>query len=77
MAIIKKRETERERAQIDTTGPDGNAYALLAYAKTFGEQLGWSHEDIQGLQDEMKSSDYQNLLAVFDREFGSVVDLIV
>ena len=58
--------------EIDLSGPDGNAYALLAIAKKLSKQLGKDHKAIQ---DEMKSGDYEYLLEVFDREFGDYVTL--
>jgi hypothetical protein len=72
--MIRKKEENREIV-IDLTGPDGNAFVLLGYANRFGTQLGWSKERIAKVQEWMKSSDYENLVTVFDREFGSFVTL--
>ena len=60
---------------IDLTGPDGNAFALLAYASKFGKQLGMGDSYIKEMLDKMMSGDYENLVKVFDDEFGSVVTL--
>ena len=57
---------------IDLTGPDGNAYALLAYAKRFAQQLDL---DFNQIKSEMTSGDYENLIKVFDDKFGSFVTL--
>jgi uncharacterized protein YpuA (DUF1002 family) len=57
---------------IDLTGPDGNAFALLAYAKRFSQQL---NLDFSKIQDEMTSGDYENLVQVFDDNFGEFVIL--
>lgn len=57
---------------IDLTGPDGNAYALMAYAKRFAKQLGL---DGNVIINEMMSGDYENLLEVFDKNFGDYVIL--
>ena len=57
---------------IDLTGPDGNAYVLLAYATQFAKKLGL---DAEAICNEMKESDYENLLQVFDKYFGSFVIL--
>ena len=57
---------------IDTTGPDGNAFVLLGYAKSYAKQLGLPFDKIQG---EMTSGDYENLIKVFDKYFGSFVIL--
>ena len=70
MTIRKKRP--KKELVIDLTGPDGNAYALMAYAERFARQLGLDSEKIIK---EMTSSDYENLLQVFDSNFGSFVIL--
>jgi hypothetical protein len=57
---------------IDLTGPDGNAYALMGYARKFSKQLGIDSNTVIG---EMMSGDYQNLLKVFDGYFGDFVIL--
>ena len=70
MTIRKKRP--KKELVIDLTGPDGNAYALMAYAERFARQLGLNSEKII---EEMMASDYENLLQVFDSNFGSYVIL--
>ncbi len=60
---------------IDLTGPQGNAFNLIALAKNFGKQIGMSDSYIKEIQEKMMSSDYENLIQVFDDEFGSVVIL--
>ena len=57
---------------IDLTGPDGNAYALMAYAHKFSKQLGIDSNTVIG---EMMAGDYENLLSVFDSYFGNFVIL--
>lgn len=57
---------------IDLTGPDGNAFALLAYAKKFSQDLDKPYED---LLKQMQSGDYENLIQVFDDAFGDFVIL--
>lgn len=59
---------------IDLTGPDGNAFALMAYAKRFATQLGWKDRGAS-IINEMMSGDYENLLQVFDNAFGEFVIL--
>lgn len=72
------REKQKSSTQypiiIDLTGPDGNAFALMAYAKRFATQLGWSDRG-SSLIDEMMSGDYEHLLEVFDKAFGEYVIL--
>ena len=70
MTIRKK--TAPKEIVIDLTGPDGNAFALMAYASRFAKQLG---RDDKAIREEMMSGDYENLLEVFDREFGEYVVL--
>ena len=70
MTILKKRP--KKELVIDLTGPDGNAFALMAYAERFARQLGLNSEKII---EEMMASDYENLLQVFDSNFGSFVIL--
>jgi len=69
--MIREKQTPREIV-IDLTGPDGNAFALMAYAKRFARQLG---KDGNAITNEMMSGDYENLVEVFDREFGEFVIL--
>jgi hypothetical protein len=57
---------------IDLTGPDGNAFALLSYAKKFSEDLDKPYEQ---LLIHMQSGDYENLIKVFDEAFGDFVIL--
>ena len=57
---------------IDLTGPQGNAFYLLGTAKNLAKQLGLNGIEIM---EEMKSSDYENLIEVFDKNFGSIVTL--
>ena len=76
MAILSILERQApKRIVIDLAGPDGNAFFLMGYARQFSKQLGKNAEEIQVLIEEMTSGDYENLLQVFDREFGEFVDL--
>ena len=69
--MIRNKKPQSEIV-IDLTGPDGNAFALLAYAKRFAQQL---NLDFSKIQDEMTSGDYENLVQVFDDNFGEFVIL--
>lgn len=73
MTILKKQENKRP--EIDLTGPEGNAFVLMGYAKRFGKDLGMSESEINSLIENMKSSDYEHLVQVFDDAFGSYVTL--
>jgi hypothetical protein len=70
--MIRKKQEHKGPIVIDLTGPDGNAYALMAYAKRFATQLGYDHKMIIG---KMTSGDYEHLLEVFDSYFGKFVIL--
>ena len=68
---IKKKEQHGKRV-IDLTGPDGNAFFLLGTAAKWGKQMGL---DVKKVNEEMTSGDYENLIQVFDKYFGSICDL--
>ena len=70
--MIRKKQEKTGPVIIDLTGPDGNAYALMAYAKRFARELGLDAEEIIS---NMMSGDYENLIQVFDENFGSFVIL--
>ena len=57
---------------IDLTGPEGNAYCLMGYARKFAKQLGL---DASAITTEMMAGNYDNLLEVFDSYFGDFVIL--
>jgi len=58
--------------EIDISGPNGNAFYILAQAKVCAKQLGLNYEDIQN---DMTSGDYDHLLDVFEKHFGDYVTL--
>jgi hypothetical protein len=72
--MIRNKKENREIV-IDLTGPQGNAFFLLGAANDFAKQLGWTKEERDKLQEDMKSSDYENLIRVFDKHFGHFVIL--
>lgn len=63
---------EQTEIIIDLTGPQGNAFFLLGTAAKYARQLGLNDVEIM---EEMKSSDYENLIQVFDKYFGDFVIL--
>ena len=71
MSIIKNPEPRKR--EINLLGPDGNAYFLLGTADRLGKQLDL---DVDKILEDMKSSDYENLIKVFDKYFGNIVDLV-
>jgi len=62
----------RDKPEIDLTGPDGNAFALLSMVRGFCRDLG---RDPKPIMDEMIAGDYENLVKVFTKEFGKFVTL--
>lgn len=62
----------KQQTVIDLTGPEGNAFCLLAYAEKFGTQLDL---EVEPILVDMKSGDYEHLLQVFDSHFGHFVIL--
>ena len=68
------REKTQKELVIDLTGPDGNAFALMGYAKRFATQLEWKDKGA-ALINEMMEGDYEHLLKVFDNAFGEFVTL--
>lgn len=69
--MIRKKQHTSE-VVIDITGPDGNAFSLMGYARQYAKQLGLDSDPIIT---EMKSGDYENLLQVFEKYFGEYVIL--
>jgi hypothetical protein len=57
---------------IDLTGPQGNAFFLIAQADRYARQLGL---DGNAIITEMRSGNYENLVQVFDCYFGNYVIL--
>ncbi len=66
--------TKKQKPEIiiDLTGPDGNAFVLMATAVSLARQFG---KDGKAIREEMMTGDYEHLLSVFDREFGAFVIL--
>ena len=64
---IKQKKERVGKIEIDLTGPEGNAFVLMGYAKSVCRKLGI---DFKPILNEMRESDYTHLLEVFEREFG-------
>ena len=67
-----KSKIEKSGIEIDLTGPDGNAFVLIGTAGNLAKQLGL---DAKAIREEMMKGDYENLVNVFDKYFGSFVTL--
>lgn len=61
--------------KIDLKTPKGNAYYLLGLAEKKATELGYSNEKKGNLIKEMQSSDYENLLDVFEQHFSEYYEL--
>ena len=70
--MIRNKIENKGPIVIDLTGPDGNAFVLLGYAKQYAKQLKFDEKKIT---DEMMKGDYEELLETFDRYFGDYVIL--
>lgn len=65
----------RKKIIIDLTGPAGNAVSLISLAQKLAKQLDYQPEERGNLTAEMMGGDYENLIEVFDKHFGSLVIL--
>lgn len=70
--MIRNKKEKKGPIVIDLTGPNGNAFVLMGYAKNFARQLDL---DADVIIKEMKSKDYEHLIKVFDNYFGAFVIL--
>lgn len=68
MSIVKKKA--HRKLHIDLDGPDGNAIVIAGIARNIARRSGL---DADAITEEMMSSDYINVLKVFDKYFGSIV----
>ena len=70
--MVIKKKPENEPMVIDLTGPDGNAFVLLGYARWLAQQTGL---DADTVVEEMKAGNYEQLVEKFDEYFGHIVTL--
>ena len=76
MKSIEKKEIKTKiqlEVVIDLTGPKGNAFYLLAYARKLADEF--EFEDTDALIEEMQSGDYEHLIQTFDEYFGDFITL--
>lgn len=66
-------EPTHEKPYIDLNGPQGNAFFILGTASKLAKKMGL---DEPAIMKEMEGSDYENLLNVFNKHFGEVMDLM-
>ena len=67
--MIRKKVVKHEIV-VDLTGPDGNAFMLLAKARRWARDLGLDYERIH---EEATIGDYENLVSVLDNYFGDFI----
>jgi ERCC4-related helicase len=53
----------RKRPKVKLVGEDGNAFAILGRCKEAARKAGWTKEQIDEVMKEMRSGDYNHLLA--------------
>lgn len=68
-----KPKRRHKKPEIDLDGPEGNAFGLLGKANFLAKQMG---KDGTAIVAEMMAGDYEQLIKIFDREFGELVDLV-
>lgn len=73
--MIREKRNSEGPIIIDLAGPEGNAFYLLGLVPKLGKTMGWDQDKIEAVQTEMQSEYYENLIQVFDREFGDFVIL--
>ena len=73
--MIKKKR--KDKIEIDLTGPQGNAYALLGLAedicKSYNKLVGEEKYNFKEIEKDMKSSNYEHLLEVLEKHFGDFI----
>ena len=60
---------------IDLHGSQGNSFALLGHADDLLQQLG-RRDEFSAMRTEMMSGDYNNLIGIFEKNFGEYVTLV-
>jgi len=60
---------------LDLDSPDGNAFVIAATARNLCKQLEYSEVETEKLLTNMLSKDYEHVVATFEMEFGSIVQI--
>lgn len=71
--MIKTISEQIPMMEIDLRGPDGNAQALIVYARKIGRTIGLNKDEIDDVIREMTKGSYANLITVFEQNFGDHV----
>ena len=64
MVINKKQNVMFPEISIEVSGPEGNAYCIVAIISNNLKSIGWSQSDIDDVVAEMTKGDYIHLLHV-------------
>lgn len=74
---IRNIEDKQGPIEIDLTGPDGNAWALMGIAKQLCKLLNkrrkGEYSNFEEIQADMMSGDYEHLLEVMEKHFGHII----
>ena len=70
--MIKSIEEKKQKVEVDLTGPDGNSFVLLGYARLWAKSLGL---DPKPIINEMMAGNYEHLLSVLEKHFGNYIIL--
>ena len=75
MTIREKQQSDK--MIIDLTGQDGNAFCLIGLANDLCKKLNRMGADynFEDIYNDMTRADYENLVRVFDDNFGHLVIL--
>ena len=65
-----KSKNQKRGIEVDLTGPEGNAFVLIGYARKWSKELGLNPDEVEK---EMTDGDYENLVGVMEKYFGKVV----
>lgn len=72
---IHSRSNMPKKVQIDLSGPDGNALALVAIAHNIGRQLGKDKDELDAIRKDMLSSNYDHVVATLEKHYGDFIDI--
>ena len=70
-----KRKPKKFKPQIDLSGPQGNAFYLLAVVEKTFRQSG-APELGEAIAKEMMAGDYENLVKTFDKYLGDHFEIV-
>jgi hypothetical protein len=75
--MIKPKEIRKQ--EIDLKGSQGNAFYIMGAGKNLHRDLTREGVELppwEEIRKDMTSSDYNHLIQVFDKYFGSYIDLV-